>query len=543
MRNLNKFCFCAITVLCILLLLQFKTTGEEKKPQFVLPDVLVKGDSEVVIIGFRYLPFLSVPTLIAIEKTPAMDFDNLKLSLLSETKFIPPYSDFKIMTKPASGKYSFNRLFEMDLSYGLFNDLLFKLVHGQQLEKFNYIIGGEVDRTDGFTANSSKGRLILSSGMDYAFDRNFIVNMNSSYKNFSLEMPYADISSYHRLDKSISETNVFSWISPLKDVTLGLKFYIISSKLVQQFESDNLTGLLMNASVPFDMFTRHLFWISLGVENDSIYHSVVNFSVEDRFEINPLRINLGCRADGPRVSPLARIFYGTDEKMTVYIKYEPFLKYNSFHELYGNLIYNEVNKNIKPALYWFSLVGGVQHVLFENLKTTLEIFDKEIEDFAIWTDSNNNRMFEPVNVNKVSAFGANIKFDWEVFANFTQSISYSYQNYRNVQDSNKFITYIPYNIFTIDWKYIVPDAKKQDNFWDTLESDLNLNIVGPRYYEENTGNVLNTYYLLNLKIYKQLSRQVKIFVNFSNLLNQKYEIWANYPELSTAFSVGTKILF
>lgn len=66
----------------------------------------------------------------------------------------------------------------------------------------------------------------------------------------------------------------------------------------------------------------------------------------------------------------------------------------------------------------------------------------------------------------------------------------------------------------------------------------------PLFFDSFNGTLeLDSYFLMNLTLEKQIRHHITLFTTFYNLLNSEYEVWYDYPEMGLTIHGGVKVVF
>ncbi|MFH1824589.1 MAG: hypothetical protein ABH873_05115 [Candidatus Firestonebacteria bacterium] len=492
---------------------------KEKEPVFVLPDVIITGESEIKV-GVEKKELLPENYPIPPKETPLMELEFIKGPYLSSEKKTPS------LEEKVTGKNNFG---EITTYYGTYSNFYGKLIFGQKMDSFNYLISTIKDKKDYFSSYSGYNNFYISSEANYTFEKIAEVGFSLNYDNEILYQPAALT--------SIDYQKYFYGIS-LRGSSALNDNYSISSGL--SYNHSDLNGFnykddsyVADIGANFEIMIsneKHLSKLNLKIRKDSIYETIFFTLLEDKFKIDQFNFTLGIRYDKDRFNLLGKMVYELDNFTNLYVEWTPRLTCPVFKELYENSIIN-VNKNLQPENTWFSILTGVEHKLNKEIPIRFEIYKKDIDDFISLESSNG--MGIPVNIPKVFFIGFNFKEEWKIFSGFSQTFDYRFVKGVNKDDSHKFITYLPTHTLKLGCDYDITD-------W---EFNIELNYVNERYYQQNLSNSLSPSLLLSTKISKNFSNWLTVFVKGENLLNQEYEYISGYILPKASILLGLNIKF
>jgi outer membrane cobalamin receptor len=517
-----------LRLLIIVLILSQFLYGEQveekkdKEPVFILPDVIITGESEIKI-GAEKKDLLPENYPIPPKETPLMELEFIKGPYLTDDKKTPS------LEEKTKGK---NNLGEITTYYGTYSNFYTKLVFGQPLNNFNYLINVIKDKKDYFTSSSGYNNFNIYGDVNYTFEKIADVGFGINYYNEILGTPYSNILSFNELKKYFYELNLRGKSTFSYDYSILTNISYNHSDLNELNYKDDTYKVSINTN--FNMVInekKHLPRLNIELRKDSIYGMMLFALLDDKFKFDQFNFTLGVRYDKDKFNFLGKAVYELDNFTNLYIEYAPMLTYPVFRELYKNSILN-VNKNLQPQNTWFSILTGVEHKLNKEIPIRFEIYRKDVNNFISLESSNGIGI--PVNISEVSLIGFNFKEEWKIFNNFTQTLDYNFVSGVNKNDSNKFITYLPNHSFKLGCNYNIID-------W---EFNMELEYISERYYRENSSNKLNPYLLLSARVNKNFSDWLNLFVKGENLLNQEYEHMAGYilPKASVLLGINIKFM-
>lgn len=511
------------SVIIFLVFTQFVYSQEykkEKEPVFILPDVIITGESEVKI-GAEKKELLPENYPIPPKETPLMELEFIKGPYLTEEKKVPS------LEEKVTGKNNFG---EITTYYGTYSNFYGKLIFGQKMDSFNYLISTIKDKKDYFSSYSGYNNFYISGDANYTFEKIAEAGFSLNYDNEILYQPTS-------IFTSVEYKKYFYELS-LRGSSAFSDNYSISSGV--SYNHSDLNGAnykddtyKVSINTNFDMMIsdkKHLPKLNIELRKDSIYGIMFFALLDDRFKFDTFNFTLGIRYDKDKFNLLGKMVYELDNFTNLYVEYTPVSTYPLFKELYKNSILN-VNKNLQPENTWWRVVTGVEHKLNKEIPLRFEIYRKDIDDFISLESSNGVGI--PVNISRVSFIGFNFKEEWKIFGGLSQTFNYHFVKGVNKDDSNKFITYLPTHTFKLGCDYNISN-------W---EFNIELEYIGERYYKQDISTSLNPSLLLSAKISKNFSNWLTIFTKGENLLNQEYEYIQGYILPKVSILLGLNIEF
>ena len=354
-------------------------------------------------------------------------------------------------------------------------------------------------------------------------------SIKAGYVNKNIELPYPQFSLMNNLIRIISSFN-----GGINYSQFGANFNFISTKFTNEEYEDYTKSATIYGALNFEQFAaRHEILFNLSLRNDSIYGMFGSILVEDKFRLDSFLFNAGVRIDGPRFSPLLRIFYEIDNTI-LGVEYKPFLEYKNFSDFYDLSPYTEVNKDLNPAYYFFLISGSINHKFIQWLSCRLAVNLKNVKNFVVWNDRNKNRLFSPENIPEVSILELEVTPKFQITKDISGSIGYIFT--KIAESPVREDEFIPF----------IPEHKARLNFFytpDTWNIKYEIEFIGERYFDREISDKLNSFFLMNFEISKEIFSGFTLNLLGRNLLNLHYEKWVNYPEPLARFIVDIKILF
>jgi outer membrane receptor protein involved in Fe transport len=247
---------------------------------------------------------------------------------------------------------------------------------------------------------------------------------------------------------------------------------------------------------------------------------------QDEMTFNPLTVLLGARwVDhnwwGSDIFPQAGLLY----RITNNFKWRASVE-KGFRSAKGPLSFQGLkffmgrwmrsDPNLDPERSW-SYQTGLEYQVNERVLTTLSLFLNELTDTieTVRTSEihNDNTVFLVTNTSDARTQGGELNIIVQFTDNLSGRLGYYYLDSENKTTGNE-LTYDPNHMadFTLNYK----------NQPLGLGINLQGGYVGERYSDKANEQKLDSYFLLNLKITKKLTKKMRTFIEVTNVLDEEY---------------------
>ena len=301
---------------------------------------------------------------------------------------------------------------------------------------------------------------------------------------------------------------------------------------VYQFELDNTYTYKRSVfAMGIEWRKEQLASNNLGARNRENFG--VNIEHRITFFNNKLDLNSGIYFNnnstfGYRFLPGLDAGYQLNKKIRFYGSLGSGQRVPSFTDLYYKGPANIGNQNLSPEISYSQEFGfKINH---KKLKTDINLFSRQIENFIDWTKFNIADPWQPSNFNTLNTYGANISniYTFESARNKFKinyiSISYTWIN-QKIKESDD-ANYSKYVIESLRDQIIT-----QLNF--TVFKKTNL-LIAHRYL--NRINYKN-YQVVDLRLQQKINR-FDINVDVNNMFNERYEEVAAVPMLPRWYGIS-----
>ncbi|HUW23194.1 MAG TPA: TonB-dependent receptor [bacterium] len=490
----------------------------EEKPAFELPEVVIIGeDQSRVIIGGERQPLIDQPFLKKVE----VGLEPMaKISPLS----FPPRKE---------------NIIDFSFAYGSFDALKANLSYGRQIgDKTYYLLGIGKYKTDG-----------EFPGRRYNQDSAFLELGFKPVEKLDLKIATSGLLKDYRLSNSAITQNLDLFNVELgmegrirEGSNLGCQFFgqIANLKNNDKAKSE-IGGARLQARIGLTErnllnLEAQLYQESLRLGGDRRRYSISYISLSDEFLLfERLWVNLGLEykeKSKPLTSylyPTGRLSYELVPNFNLWVKYKPEMAVPLFDELYIDNDYTEVNLDLLPQKRKFSLEEGMEYKLRENLSGNISFFQRRFRNFIALSD--NGMIGSWQNISNVYSEGVEASLVYTPTDNFTQTLRYVYERIEDEDQPDEKVPYRPFHSLKISSLYS----------YKPLSVVLSILMQSERYY--NRYQSLPFYWTLETEISYRVAKQLLIFVQGENLLQEKYAERFGYPLDHSKFFGGLKLKF
>lgn len=442
-------------------------------------------------------------------------------------------------------------------SFGTFRTYEERFSHGASIKNFGYLLNASFQSSEGHRDNSQFNAKDASSKLTYEFNPDNKLILNGGFYKDKLGTP-GTITSPDLNDKQKNLTNFFDLIyevKPWQDKEIEF-----SSRIYQNYDRlefietpeplDKTTHTTKSRAInlKFNQALTRTYRAIWGFDwtgnfNDSTASAKHKYIVRAGYLENQLNlterfnINFGARLDdysnfGTEVSPSLNLLYKMPAGVKCNLLIARSFRAPTFNDLYwpsgGG---SEGNPNLVPER---GITGefGISKRFSELLEIGLTYFRSDYNDLIKW-QRDDDGVFRPRNINSAEINGIEQEFKLKPFKKLNINIGYTYLRARD-DKLHKFLTYQP--------------RHKADLFinYNGL-AGFNIGLQG-QFVDRRFDNASNTiyvkrYYILSLRLSKDINRNANLFFNIDNLLNKKYQSIRGYPLPGFSITSGMKLEF
>ena len=414
--------------------------------------------------------------------------------------------------------------------YGSYDTTLFNAGYGQKINKFGFWASAQRETSErgryGASEDDFRGEYVLSKfSYDLTDKANFALGINHDELKWeyqteekirfspSLGMVFPDTSVlklkgyWYKLDMdsfspgytrrygdiAYTETEV-QYTKPLgasQLITAGGEYLLRDIDASFADKSDNFQSLYLQ-----DEINLKPFGLVIGgrLDDNSLYDTEFNPKASLMWEAAPdtrIRTSVGRSFKSPTIRQL-------------YV----FFKHGTW--------WNRPNENLNPETSW-GYSAGIEHVFSKRLSANLGLFRNDIKDIIVAVNTSETIDGVPVrtwkNVNKAFTQGAELGMKAEILDNLSLTLNYTYLNTEN-EDTDKELPYNPHHTAGIGMDYeIKPWA--MSFHWGT-------NYVSKAYTDEANTREIESYYISNLKIIKDITGNIGVSLDVDNIFKSDY---------------------
>ncbi len=498
----------------------------EEKPAFELPEVVIIGeDQSRVTIGAERQPLIDQPFLKKVELSPE---PMAKISPLS----LPPQRKEGII--------------EFGFAYGSFDALRASLSYGRQIsDKTYYLLGIGKYKTDG-----------EFPGRRYNHDNAFLEFGFKPREKLDLKIATSGLRKDYRLSNSAITQKAdlynleFGAEGKIREgSSLGCQFFGQVANLENDDKAKSeIGGVRLQARIGFTErnllnLEAQLYQERIRLGDNSRRYSISYVSFSDEFLLfDKLWANLGVEYK-EKSKPFTSLFYprgGISYELipdfNLWVKYRPGMAVPLFDELYIDSDYTGVNLDLIPQKRKFSLEEGMEYKFNENLYGNISFFQRKFRNLIALSDNGSTGSWQ--NIANVFSQGVEASFVYDFGENFSQGVAdfslrlkYVYEKTEDEDRPDEKVPYRPVHSVKISSLYS----------YKPLSVVLSVLMQSERYY--NRTDSLPFYWTVETEISYRVAKQLLVFVQGENLLQEKYADRFGYPLDHSKFFGGLKLKF
>lgn len=360
------------------------------------------------------------------------------------------------------------------------------------------------------------------------------------------------------IDKESTE-KVENFITAI-EYTKAIKKLIISPKLSYRYNFDDYIFIRQKPEVYRNNHFSHVFQFeidntysyknsvfALGLEwrNEKLNSNNLGDRTRENFGVNiehrisflnkKLDVNTGVYFNhnstfGYRLLPGIDAGYQLSDKVRLYGSIGTGQRVPSFTDLFYTGPSNIGNQNLSPEISYSQEFGlKLNH---KKLKTDINLFNRQVENFIDWTKVNITDPWQPSNFNTLNTYGININNIYR-FESTKKNLKINYLSlsYTWINQKIKKSDDINYSRYAIE------------SLRDQLITQLNFTIVkGTNLF--TTHRYLNrvnykNYQVIDLRLQQKINH-FEINVDINNLFNEKYEEIAAVPMLPRWYGISLR---
>jgi outer membrane cobalamin receptor len=442
-------------------------------------------------------------------------------------------------------------------SFGTFRTYQETLSHGGRFSNFGYQINSSYQSSEGYRDNAEFNAKDVNSKLIYERNPENKLTLQGGFYKDKLGTP-GTITSPDLNDKQIDRKNFFDlqWeVKPWqdKDIELSMRTYQNYDRLEfietpEPLDKTTHTTKSRAINLNFNQAVTRIYRAIWGFDwtenlNDSTASAKHEYTVRAGYLENQLdlfknlKINFGARLDdysnfGTEINPNFSLVYEFSQNTKLHSLIGRSFRAPTFNDLYWPLSGSSAgNPNLRPEE---GITGefGIEKRFSKFLKIELTYFRSDYNNLIQWQEGTDN-IYRPQNISSAIIQGVEQKFKIEPFDNLDVDMGYTYLRAKD-DKTHKYLTYQP--------KYKVNFSINYKGF-----SGFKIGLKG-EFVDRRFDNATNTiyvkrYYVLGVKLSKDISKRLNLFLKIDNLLNKKYQSRRNYPMPGFSITTGMKLDF
>ncbi|MFA4911270.1 MAG: TonB-dependent receptor [Desulfobacteria bacterium] len=431
-----------------------------------------------------------------------------------------------IITKPIPEK----PMFTVSGGYGSYDTSLFNVGYGQKINKFGFLISAQRETSErgryGATEDDFKGEYVLSK-LSYDFSDNV---------NFSLGINHDDLKWEYQTEEKLRFSPSLEIALPdasflkLKGYFNRLDMDSFSPGYTRRFGDITYTQTEVQYTKPFgksQLITAGGEYLLRDIdasfaEKSDTFQSLY---LQDEIMLKPFSIVIGGRVDdyslyGTEFNPKMSLMWKVAENTRLRASIGRAFKSPTIRQLYvsfkhGNW-WNKPNEDLNPEVSW-GYSTGIEHIFSKKLSANVSLFRNDIKDIIVAVDTSETIEGTPVrtwnNVSKAFTQGAELGIKAVVMDNLLLNLGYTYLDTEN-EDTKKELPYNPHHTASIGLDYEIKP-------WDT-SFHWRTNYISEGYTDEANTKKTGSYYISNLKIIKDITKNISFSMDVDNIFESDY---------------------
>lgn len=437
--------------------------------------------------------------------------------------------------------------------YGRFNSYKYDAVVHQRMGDWGLNLSTNLDKTDGYRANSEEIGYKLGSRLQYYYTPKNVVSLSVDYNHQDEEKPGPEHSLTPNAD-STSDNVGISLVLPLQAVESETQYNLFDShyenpdsEFVRQMRTWTLKQRLqwsptISSIGPVDFSTdvgfAHVSGLNLQSRDEKslgLYGGKkITFS-SGSFEATPLNATLGLRGNfhsefSTSINPSLRLGYRPGP-VSINFTAKRFNTYPSFSKRYYETSSTRGNPDLQPE-------KGTNYNLGFTTKPTrsteisLSFFYSHIDDRISYIREEAIATYE--NIGSATKQGVEASLRWVISPRFQCSFGYTFLDAKDGESGN-----------------VLPFSPKHEAAlnvelrpWPNLFIGILTKYKSTRFINtSNTGKVEGTYLLTNLRAEYTIRKRYAFYLRIDNLFDADFHVMDGYPVTPIHIASGFKYTF
>ena len=355
--------------------------------------------------------------------------------------------------------------------------------------------------------------------------------INLLYKKPEILYSLADFSSQlsYKYDRTFFDEN--SNDNNATDISLH-KLHTLASNIRSSFFLNNYFTLTTAA----DISLNYLDSTNCESTDTIVYKNIYGFSLAGDYTNDFLSLYPSVKLiySGKEFAPVPKLGIKFNKIDLAFNVYRMFTS-PTLNQLYWKNTYYAIgNPNLKNESGW-GCDANITIDKINNMKIDLGIFAMYYKDKIKWVNITQQKM-TCANIAKAMYLGGNIFLNYTpvkwlaLNAKYDLNLSYLLTGDFTLKDKKR-IMYTPVNIFSFD----------TDFSFKNLSINLSYTFTGKRYLDDNNSVFLKAYSLLDLSFEYKFYKEMLLYINLKNLLNERYYEIDGYPMPGFSCKAGVKL--
>ena len=431
-----------------------------------------------------------------------------------------------IITKPVPEKPALT----VSGGYGSYGTSLANISYGQKIEKFGFLVSAQKETSErgryGASEDDFEGRYALVKGSyDFSDKVNFSIGINHD----NLEWKYQTEEKL-KFSPSLEIALPDASVMKLKGYSNRLNMDSFSPGYTRRYGDITYT----QTEVQYTKLLGKSQLITAGGEYllrdiDASFadksDTFQSLYLQDELMLKPFSVVIGGRLDdysryGTEFNPKTSLMWEVAENTRLRASIGRAFKSPTIRQLYVSFKHgawwNKPNEDLSSEVS-LGYSAGIEHIFSKKLSANLNLFRNDIKDIIIAVDTSETIDGTPVrtwkNVGKAFTQGSELGIKAAVLDSLFLNIGYTYLETENTE-TQKELTYNPHHTASIGMDYEVKP-------WET-SFHWRTNYISEGYTDEANTKKTGSYYISNLKIIKDITRNVSFSMDVDNIFESDY---------------------
>lgn len=431
-----------------------------------------------------------------------------------------------IITKPIPEKPAFT----VSGGYGSYDTSLANIAYGQKINKFGFLISAQREASErdryGASEDDFKGEYVLTK-LSYDISDKALLSLGINYDNLKWKYQNDEKLRFSpSFEISLPDTSVLK----VKGYWYKLDMDSFSPGYTRRFGDITYTQTEVQYTKPLgksQLITAGGEYLLRDINASFADKSETLWSLylQDELTLKPFSVVIGGRLDdhslyGAEFNPKTSFMWEVTDNTRIRASIGRAFKSPTIRQLYvsfkhGNW-WNKPNEDLNPEVSW-GYSAGIEHIFSKKLSANLSLFRNDVKDIIVAVDTSETIDNVPIrtwkNVRKAFTQGAELGIKAAVLDNLILNLGYTYLDTEN-EDTKKELPYNPHHTAGIGMDYEVKPWKASVH-WRT-------NYISEVYTDEANTNKIKDYSISNLKIIKDITKNISVSMDVDNIFESDY---------------------